>query len=93
MGRASETDDEKYATSTHVFRAVKDVDTAAELVSGEQGVLDPGEVLRIRFVAPAKPHFRALTYYAYVVARSTSISSHWCAVSTKPSFNVNDDLY
>jgi hypothetical protein len=56
MGRASETSDEKYyATSTHVSRAVKDVDTAAELVSGEQeGILDPasGEVSGVRFVAP-----------------------------------------
>lgn len=54
MRRASETSDEKYyATSTHVSRAVKDVDTAAELVSGEQeGMLDPGEVLGVRFVAP-----------------------------------------
>ena len=52
MGRAAETSDEKAATSTRVFIAVKDVDTAAELASGEQGVLDPGEVLRIRFVVP-----------------------------------------
>ena len=56
MDRPSETSDEK-ATSpttstTHVFVAVKDVDTAAELASGEQGVLDAGEALRIRFVAP-----------------------------------------
>ena len=53
MGRASETSDEKPehdATSTHVhFIAVKDVDTAAELASGEQEILDPQEVLRIRF--------------------------------------------
>jgi hypothetical protein len=74
MGRASETSDEKAATSTHVFIAVKDVDTAAEIASGEQGVLDPREALRIRFVAP-ESHFRALTY-AYVDARSISISSH-----------------
>ena len=52
MGRESETSDEKDATSTHVFLAVKDVDTAAELASGEQGELDPVEVLRIRFVYP-----------------------------------------
>ena len=52
MGRTSETSDEKHEASTHVFIAVKDVDTAAELASGEQGVLDPEEVLRIRFVAP-----------------------------------------
>ena len=74
MGRVSETCDEKAATSTHVIIAVKDVDTAAELVSGEQGVLDPGEVLRVRFVAP-ESHFRALTF-AYADARSISMSSH-----------------
>ena len=79
MGQASEfseNSDEKAATSTHVFIAVKDVDTAAELISGEQGVLDPAEALRIRFVAP-EFHFRALTYAsAYVGARSISMSSH-----------------
>ena len=74
MGRASETSDEKAATSTHVYIAVKDVDTAAELASGEQGVLDPGEVLRVRFVA-TNSHFRNLTY-ANVDERSISISSH-----------------
>ena len=60
MGRASETtSDEKAAT--HVFVAVKDVDTAAELVSGEQGVLDPQEALRVRLVAPTgECHIRAL---------------------------------
>lgn len=50
MGRASETSDEKPATGTRIFIAVKDVDTAAALASGEQGVLDPGEALRVRFV-------------------------------------------
>lgn len=60
MDRASETGDEKAATGTHVFITVKDVDTAAEIASGEQGVLDPGEALRVRFVAP-ESHFRALT--------------------------------
>lgn len=61
MGRASETSDEKAAASNHVFIAVKDVDTAAELASGEQGVLDPGEALRVRFVV-RESHFRILTY-------------------------------
>ena len=77
MGRASEISDEKAATGTQVFVAVKDVDTAAELVSGEQGLLDPGEALRVRFVARLAPqsHFRVLTY-AYVDARSIGISSH-----------------
>ena len=76
MDRASETSDEKTATSTHVFIAVKDVDTAAELVSGEQGVLDPAEALRIRLVAP-ESHFRALTYASvHVDARLISMSSH-----------------
>ena len=54
MGRASEASDEKPAivdNTTHISRAVKDLDTAAELVSGEQGLLDPAEVLRIRFVS------------------------------------------
>jgi MFS transporter, ACS family, allantoate permease len=51
MGRASETSDEKAAIDTHVFVAVEDVDTAAELASGEQGELDPVEALRVRFVA------------------------------------------
>ena len=60
MDRASENSDEKAATSAHVIIAVKDVDTAAELASGEQGTLDLGEVLRIRFVA-LESHFRALT--------------------------------
>ena len=60
MDRASETSNEKTATNTHVFIAVREVDTAAELASGEQGVLDPGEALRIRFVAP-ESHFRAMT--------------------------------
>ena len=57
MGRASETSDEKAATGKDVFVAVKDVDTAAELASGEQGVLDPVEALRVRFVSP-ESHFR-----------------------------------
>ena len=74
MGQASETSDEKTTTSTHVFIAVKDVDTAAELASGEQGVLDPAEALRIRFVAP-ESHFQTLTY-GHVDARSISMSSH-----------------
>ena len=74
MGRTSETSDEKAATDTHVYIAVKDVDTAAELASGEQGVLDPVEALRIRFVAP-ESHFGTLTY-TYVDARSISIFSH-----------------
>ena len=52
MGRPSETSDEKAVASDHVFVAVEDVDTAAELASGEQDVLDPREALRIRFVAP-----------------------------------------
>ena len=52
MGRMSKSNDEKHETSTHVLIAVKDVDTAAEFASGEQRVLDPEEVLRIRFVAP-----------------------------------------
>jgi hypothetical protein len=73
MGRAPESSDEKAATSTHVFIALN-VDTAAELASGEQGVLDPGEALRIRFVT-TESHFRALTY-AYVDARSIGISFH-----------------
>jgi hypothetical protein len=72
MGRASETSDEKAAT--HVFVAVKDVDTAAELASGEQGVLDPEEALRVRLVAPECHHIRALTY-ANVDARLINISS------------------
>ena len=73
MGRASETSDEKDAIGTHVFVTVKEVDTAAELASGEQGVLDPEEALRVRFVAC----FQALTaYYTFVDARSISISSH-----------------
>ena len=50
MGRASETSDEKAEASNHVFIAVKDVDTAAELVSGDQGVLDIEESLRVRCV-------------------------------------------
>ena len=75
MDRASEISDEKAATNTQVFVAVKDVDTAAELVSGEHGVLDPGEVLRIRFVA-SKSHYRVLIDMPYVDARSISISSH-----------------
>lgn len=50
MGLWSETSGEKYATSTPVSRALRDVDTAAEVASGEQGLLlDPGEALRIRF--------------------------------------------
>lgn len=54
MDTASEKGDEKH---TAVFIAVKDIDTAAVLVSGEQGsALDPEEVLRIRFVVP-EPHF------------------------------------
>ena len=60
MGRTSETSDEKAAASTHVLIAAKEVDTAAKLASGEQGVLDPGEALRIRFVA-LESHFLALT--------------------------------
>ena len=40
---------------------MKDIDTAAELASGEQGVLDPVEALCIWFVAP-KSHFQTLTY-------------------------------
>jgi hypothetical protein len=76
MGRASEpSSNEKHATSNHVqFIVEKDVDTAAELASGKQRVLDPGEVLRIRFVA-LESRFRALTN-AYVDARLISISSH-----------------
>ena len=50
MGRASETSDEKAEISTQVFVTVKEVDTAAELASGEQGELDPVEALRVRFV-------------------------------------------
>ncbi|KAF8147682.1 major facilitator superfamily domain-containing protein [Crassisporium funariophilum] len=47
MGKSSETSDEK---PKHEFVAVstKEVDTAAELASGEQGVIDPAEALRIR---------------------------------------------
>ena len=52
MGRASETSHEKHEANSHVFIAVKDIDTAAELASGEQRVLDPKEALRVRFVAP-----------------------------------------
>ncbi|KAF8800402.1 MFS general substrate transporter [Phlegmacium glaucopus] len=50
MGRASETSDEKPTTSpqAHVFIALKDVDTAAVVASGDQGVLDPSEALRVR---------------------------------------------
>ena len=75
MGRASETSDEKAATNTHVFIEVKDVDTAAELASGEQGVLDPGEALRIRSVV-FESHFPTLTYAYVLDARSIGISSH-----------------
>ena len=73
MGRASETSDEKAVVSTAVVRVVKDVDTAAELASGEHGVLDPEEALRVRFVTSVL-QFRVVTN-AYVDARSTNISS------------------
>ena len=80
MGRASETSDEKAEASNHVFIAVKDVDTAAELVSGDQGVLDIEESLRVRCVTlEFRFFFRALTcksVYIYVDARSINISSH-----------------
>ena len=52
MGRASETSNEKHEANSHVFIAAKDIDTAAELASGEQRALDPKEALRVRFVAP-----------------------------------------
>ena len=73
MGRASETSDKKAVVSTAIVRVVKDVDTAAELASGEHGVLDPEEALRVRFVTSVL-HFWIVTN-AYVDARSTNISS------------------
>lgn len=76
MDRKSETSDEKHATSTHVSRAVKDLDTAAELASGDQGVLDPVEVLRIRFELIAPELYSQALTYVYVGARLTGISSH-----------------
>ena len=77
MGRAPETsDDEKHATSTYVSRALEDVDTAAELASGEQGVLDPGEALRIRFEIHRSEVDSNKHIMLCVDARSTSIFSH-----------------
>jgi hypothetical protein len=77
MGRTPEpSDDEKHATTTYVSRAVEDVDTAAELASGEQGVLDPGEALRVRF----EIHRSGVDSNKHIIpcadARSTSIFSH-----------------
>ena len=71
-GGASETSDEKAVDIIPVLRAVRDVDTAAELASGEHGVLDPEEALRVRFVASVL-QFRVVAD-TYVDARSTNIS-------------------
>ena len=88
MGRASETSDEKDAIGTHVFVTVKEVDTAAELASGEQGVLDPEEALRVRFVA----RFQALTesdIILYLCRRK--IDKHILPLMcSKSNFNVDN---
>ena len=88
MGRAAETSDEKAATSTRVFIAVKDVDTAAELTSGEQGVLDPKEVLRIRFVAPEVSFSDS-----DICLCRRKIDKHILPLMcSKPSYSVDDGL-
>ncbi|KAF8962206.1 MFS general substrate transporter [Flammula alnicola] len=50
MGTSSEASDEKHQSDKHDLVAVsaKEVDTAAELASGEQGEVDPEEALRVR---------------------------------------------
>ena len=90
MGRASETSDEKDATGAHVFIAVKDVDTAAELASGEQGELDPGEVLRIRFVAP---EVSFLGSDLCLLCRRKIDKHILPLMCSKPSYNIDDSLY
>jgi hypothetical protein len=50
MGTSSEASDEKHESGKHDFVAVstKEVDTAAELGSGDQGPFDAAESLRVR---------------------------------------------
>ena len=85
MGRASETSDEKDAIGTHVFVTVKEVDTAAELASGEQGVLDPEEALRVRFVA----RFSSSDIILYLCRRK--IDKHILPLMcSKSNFNVDN---
>jgi len=50
MTGAKEIDDEK-STELGGEVLIKDVDTAAALVGGEQGPLDPAEAQRVRFVS------------------------------------------
>ena len=55
MGTSSEASYENHEKDKDEIVAVstREVDTAAELASGDQGPLDPAESLRVRSVEPA----------------------------------------
>ncbi len=52
MGTSLEGSDDRHLDEKHELHAVsvREVDTAAELASGEQDALDPEEALRVRWV-------------------------------------------